>query len=122
MDIGNRLRQLREAKGLSQGAIEKRTGLLRCYVSRVECGHTVPTLDTIERWAMALDVFLWEVFAEAEASSEPTRPEPLTPYEKRLFALLKKIGETDRALFMSVANKLAYRRGVNGRKKRARHR
>jgi transcriptional regulator with XRE-family HTH domain len=107
MDICKRLRQLREAKGLSQGAIEKRTGLLRCYVSRVECGHTVPTLETVERWAMALDLFLWEVFAEAEVPSESPQAEPLTPYEKRLLGLLKKIGERDRALFISVASKMA---------------
>lgn len=33
---GDRLRALREEKELSQGDIEKRTGLLRCYISPVE--------------------------------------------------------------------------------------
>jgi transcriptional regulator with XRE-family HTH domain len=42
MIIGVRLRELREQKQFSQGDIEKRTGLLRCYISRVENGHTVP--------------------------------------------------------------------------------
>jgi hypothetical protein len=40
--IGDRLRAVREAKNLSQDDIEERTGLLRCYISRVENGHTVP--------------------------------------------------------------------------------
>jgi hypothetical protein len=62
-----------------------------------------------------LDVFPWEVFAGAEAPSEPTQPEPPTPYEKRLFGLLKKIGGRDRALFMSVANKMAAQERQNGR-------
>ncbi len=53
--IHERLRELREAKNLSQGDIEKRTGLLRCYTSRVENGHTVPSLDTSEKYAGALD-------------------------------------------------------------------
>ena len=48
MVIGDRLKTLREAKDLSQGDIEQRTGLLRCYVSRVENGHTVPSLETLE--------------------------------------------------------------------------
>ena len=56
MNIGTRFRELRAAKGLSQGHIEKRTGLFRCYVSRVECGHTVPSLETLEKWAKALDL------------------------------------------------------------------
>ena len=50
MVIGNRLKELRESKKLSQGDIEKRTGLLRCYISRVENGHTVPAIETLERW------------------------------------------------------------------------
>ena len=48
MLIGARLRQLREQKQMSQGDIEERTGLLRCYVSRVENGHTVPSLETLD--------------------------------------------------------------------------
>lgn len=49
MDIGNRLRSVREEKNLSQGDIEERTGLLRCYISRVENGHTVPAIVTLEK-------------------------------------------------------------------------
>lgn len=55
MLVGDRLRALREQKNLSQGHIEKRTGLLRCYVSRVENGHTVPSIETLEKWSRALD-------------------------------------------------------------------
>jgi transcriptional regulator with XRE-family HTH domain len=54
--ISDRLRSIREEKSLSQGDIEKRTGLLRCYVSRVENGHTVPAVETIEKFARALEV------------------------------------------------------------------
>jgi transcriptional regulator with XRE-family HTH domain len=55
MVIGERLKAVRESKKLSQGHIEKATGLLRCYVSRVENGHTVPSIDTLEKWSRALD-------------------------------------------------------------------
>ncbi len=55
MIIGDRLRALREEKKLSQGDIEKRTGLLRCYISRVENGHTVPAIETLEKLARALE-------------------------------------------------------------------
>jgi len=56
--IGERLRVLREQKNLSQGDIEKKTGLLRCYVSRVENGHTVPSVETLEKFARALEVLM----------------------------------------------------------------
>jgi transcriptional regulator with XRE-family HTH domain len=66
MQISQRLKELREAKKFSQGTIETRTGLLRCYVSRVENGHTVPTVDTLEKLARALEVPLYEIFHDGE--------------------------------------------------------
>jgi transcriptional regulator with XRE-family HTH domain len=56
MIIGDHLREMREAKQLSQGDMEKRTGLFRCYISRVENGHTIPAIETIEKFARALEV------------------------------------------------------------------
>ena len=64
MIISDRLRQLREDKKLSQGDIEKRTGLLRCYISRVENGHTVPAIETLEKLARALEVPMYQLFYE----------------------------------------------------------
>ena len=75
MQIGQKLRELREAKEFSQGVIEKRTGLLRCYVSRVENRQTAPSVDTLEKWARALEVPLYKLFHDGE--------EPL-PKTKRL--------------------------------------
>jgi len=66
MIIGDRLRALREHKNISQGDIEKRTGLLRCYISRVENGHTVPSIETIEKMARALEVPMYQIFYEGE--------------------------------------------------------
>jgi transcriptional regulator with XRE-family HTH domain len=67
MDIGDRLRSLREAKNISQGTIEQRTGLLRCYISRVENGHTVPAVKTLAKFARALDVNLYELLYDGDA-------------------------------------------------------
>ncbi|MFZ0980038.1 MAG: helix-turn-helix transcriptional regulator [Candidatus Acidiferrales bacterium] len=66
MIIGDRLRELREQKQLSQGDVEKRTGLLRCYISRVENGHTVPAIETLEKLARAMEVPLYEIFYDGE--------------------------------------------------------
>ena len=62
MLLGDRLRSIRETKQMSQGDVQKRTGLLRCYLSRVECGHTVPSIETLEKWAAALEVPMYELF------------------------------------------------------------
>jgi transcriptional regulator with XRE-family HTH domain len=123
MLIGERLRQLREQKGLSQGDVEEATGLLRCYISRVEHGHIVPSLGTLERFAAALDVPLYRLFYTGEG----TPPTPnLTPRktleelaedpgasgsEARFLLTLKgvigKIPESHRPFFVDFARKLA---------------
>ena len=66
MIIGDQLRAMREEKQLSQGDIEKRTGLLRCYISRVENGHTVPAIETLEKMARALEVPMYRLFYDGE--------------------------------------------------------
>jgi len=71
MLIGERLRTLREEKGLSQGDVEKRTGMLRCYTSRVENSHTVPSLETLEKFARALEVSPLSVLLRGEKGPHP---------------------------------------------------
>jgi transcriptional regulator with XRE-family HTH domain len=66
MNVGQRLRSIREEKGLSQGDIERRTGLVRCYISRVENGHTVPVVETLEKLAQALEMPLYQFLYDGE--------------------------------------------------------
>lgn len=80
MLIGDRIRTLRQMQGLTQGDIEQRAGLLRCYTSRVENGHTVPSLETIEKIARALNIPLYQVFYDGE---KPPEIDPLTSDRRR---------------------------------------
>jgi transcriptional regulator with XRE-family HTH domain len=121
MVIADRLRQLRESKNLSQGDIEKRTGLLRCYISRVENGHTVPAIETLEKLARALEVPLYQLFYDGE--EPPKLPNLLkrktsadiawgsngkhARYLHKLRRCLSKAGEGDRKLIMAMAQKIA---------------
>ncbi len=68
MQIGQKLREIREAKNLTQGDIQQRTGLLRCYTSRVENGYTVPTVETLEKYAKALEVPLYRIFYDGKGT------------------------------------------------------
>jgi transcriptional regulator with XRE-family HTH domain len=71
MEIGPRLRELREGKHLTQGDIENKTGLLRCYISRVEKGHTIPNVETLEKFARALKIPLYRLFTDRETANVP---------------------------------------------------
>lgn len=121
MFIGERLRELREAKNLSQGDIEKRTGLLRFYTSRVENGHTVPSVETLEKYARALEVPMYRLFYEGRGKPKapPLAPEITergrggrkTARDFRLFVrLLARTKEGDRALLMAMAQQMASRK------------
>ena len=121
MVIGDRLRELREHKKLSQGDIEHRTGLLRCYVSRVENGHTVPAVETLEKFARALEVPVYQLFYDGE--EPPKLPNILkrkssgeiawgsegkdAKFLNKLRRLLGKANENDRKLILYTLQKMA---------------
>ncbi len=110
MNIGQRLRELRESKGLSQGHIQERTGLLRCYISRVECGHTNPTIETVEKWAKALGLELYQVFYLGEGElQEPETAEVDRPgtEQQKLLKVFDKLVAGDRTLLRALARTLA---------------
>ena len=124
MIIGDRLRAVREGKKLSQGDIEKRTGLLRCYISRVENGHTVPAIETLEKMARAFEVPLYQLFYDGEEPPAlPNLPKRRTAdeiawgssgKEARVLALfrrqLSRMGDDDRRLLLCLAQKMAQKR------------
>lgn len=82
MLIGDRLKEIRESKKLSQGQLQDRTGLLRCYISRVENGHTTPAIETLEKMARALEVPMYALFYDGE---NPPAPPPRAPADKSGF-------------------------------------
>lgn len=115
MDIGTRLRELREAKEFSQGDIEKRTGLLRCYISRVECGHTVPSLETLEKWARALDLELYQLFFVGKGEPEALKPPEgslVSREERKLLEIFRKRDRQDKQLILSLVREMASRTGA----------
>jgi transcriptional regulator with XRE-family HTH domain len=119
--IGERLRALREEKKFSQGEVEKRTGLLSCYISRVENGYTVPAVETLEKFARALEVPMYQLFYDGEEPPKlPNLPKRKSTngiewaskgrdarwlYQFR--RLLGRTEESDRKLLMFMAQKMA---------------
>ena len=126
MVIGDRLRALREQKNFSQGDIEEKTGLLRCYVSRVENGHTVPSVETLEKFARALEAPIYQLYYDGE--EPPKLPNLLkrksaddilwgstgkdARWLQKLRRLLGRTEESDRKILMFMAQKMAKRKAV----------
>ena len=124
MIIGNRLRELREVKNLSQGDIEKRTGLLRCYISRVENGHTVPAIETLEKMAQALELPLYHLMYDGDKvpeapiviASNSDKPQwglgrKDSNYFRKLRRVLAKMKSDDRKLLLHMVQKMAHGNG-----------
>lgn len=120
--IGERIRQLRIEKGLSQGDIEKASGLPTCYISRVERGYTVPSLRNLERFASALDVPFYKLFCNRdgdpascqtprrtleELADDAGHPGAEARLLLRLRGLARKMTDADRAFFIEVVSRLS---------------
>jgi len=109
-NIGATIRAYRQQKGMSQGDIEKRTGLLRCYLSRVENGHTVPSLETLQKIAYALDLHLAQFFSDEVVSREMS-PLRLSEDEIRFLTQIQRysarLSENDRKLLLAMVKKFA---------------
>src|SRR5258708_37015625 len=122
MIIGDRLRGLREAKNLSQGDIEKRTGLVRPYISRIENNHTVPAIETLEKMARALEIPMYQLFYDGDEPPKlPNLPKRKTDEDlwgssgkdarflNKLRRLLGKAADNDGRLVIHMAQKMARR-------------
>jgi len=114
--LGMRLRALREQKGFSQGDIEERTGLLRCYISNVEHSHTVPSVDTLDRIARALEVPLHSLFCDGSKARLRIpqllrKANPRSEEDRRLLRLLRKhvryLNDQHRSLLLFLARTMA---------------
>jgi len=124
MIIGDRLRDLREARHLSQGDIEKRTGLLRCYISRVENGHTVPSIETLQKIARAVEVAMYQLFYDGDKPPQiPSALKASNQKQKddwasrgkglRMFTRIRRamsrMTEADRKLLAHMAQRMSQR-------------
>lgn len=112
MNIGETIRGYRLQKGMSQGDIEKRTGLLRCYLSRVENGHTIPSLDTLAKIAAAMDIPLAQFFNDhaVETTNGKNLPQ-WSEDEVRFLTQFRRyssnLNDSDRKLVLAMVKKLA---------------
>jgi transcriptional regulator with XRE-family HTH domain len=123
ISVGTKIREIRQRKGLSQGDIEHATGLLRCYTSRVENGHTVPSLETLAKFATALQIPMYEIFYSNDGGSARKDMGPRKSLEElaegdskesmdarfllKLKTLLAHISDSDRQMLLTMARKLA---------------
>ncbi len=112
MNIGETIRTFRLQKGMSQGDIEKRTGLLRCYLSRVENGHTIPSLDTLSKIAGAMEVPLSQFFSDGAHHNNGSHNLPqLSDDEVRFLSQIRRysssLNDSDRKLVLAMVKKMA---------------
>lgn len=124
MLVGARLRELRRSKKLTQADIHERTGLLSCYISRVENGHTVPSIETLQKLAGALRIPLYQIFYIEESPERPKVPQARNDKLwgcsrrdarnlNRFCGFFSQMEEPFQDFLMSVAARMSRRRAEN---------
>ena len=109
LQIGQRIRQLRTERGLSLGDIERSTGLLGVYVSRVEHGRSSPSLETLERLAAAFGIPLHDFFREPSKQETAADPDAEDRLLSHLRFYLRQLSAADQERVMDLAERLAGR-------------
>jgi transcriptional regulator with XRE-family HTH domain len=109
INIGATIREFRLQRNMSQGDIEKRTGLLRCYLSRVENGHTVPSLETLQKIAASLEMPLSQFFSDEpiKESYGLTLGEDDIRFLTQIQRYAANLSESDRKLLLAMIRKFA---------------
>jgi len=111
MNIGDTIRRFRLKRGLSQGDIERRSGLLRCYLSRVENGHTTPSLDTLAKIASAMDTSVGELLASSSGEPGSRMELQLSEQESRFLNSVRRyspnLNDSDKKLVLAMVKKMA---------------
>ncbi|MFB3917855.1 MAG: helix-turn-helix domain-containing protein [Terriglobales bacterium] len=109
MNIGETIRNFRLQKGMSQGDIEKRTGLLRCYLSRVENGHTIPSLDTLAKIAAAMEINLAQFFEDRSENGAnlPQLSDEQVRFMNQIRRYSAGLNDSDRRLVLTMVKKMA---------------
>ena len=86
-NIGHRIRQLRESRGMTQSQLQARSRVSRSYLSRIESGQMTPSLGTLEKISEALGVGLNRFFipeSNGEALLEDPFIQGLRPFLRQL--------------------------------------
>ena len=110
MNIGETIRNFRLQRSMSQGDIEKRTGLLRCYLSRVENGHT-PVPRHARQNCRSHGSALSQFFSEGSNSNGHKGLPQLSDDEVRFLSQMRRyavnLNDSDRKLVLAMVKKMA---------------
>ena len=107
LNLGESIRKIRQARGISQGEMQKRTGILRSYLSRVENGHTVPSFATLQRLAGAMDVTLSDFFSADGKTGAATGTGEGGEYLRELRSLLPQLSPEQRSQLLESVKQMA---------------
>ena len=108
----NEFENIARSEGLvTEGDVERATEMLRAYLSTVEHGNIVPSLETIERFSAVLGVPIHELFLSVSAENgEQMHGKHEDPSFALLSGYVRNMNVADRQLLMSLAGHLSQRK------------
>lgn len=83
-EIGNKIRALRETRGMKKGTLATKAGVAQSYIPDLENGIKCPTVETLDAICFALGITLADFFAENNDAKLIDRVSALTEKQKQL--------------------------------------
>ena len=115
LQVAGQVREIRRARHLSQRQLAGRMQVPRTYISKIENGKAIPTLGSLERLAVALDVDLCQLVRDARSRRDEEVAAILAdPFLAEVAALLPHLSPMHRMLFSG-----AVRDAATGRRRSA---
>ena len=99
LQVAGQVREIRRARHLSQRQLASRMQVPRTYISKIENGKAIPTLGSLERLAMALEVEVSHLVRDSRSRREEEVASILAdPFLAEIAALLPHLDSLHRTL------------------------
>lgn len=100
LSLGEKIKQLRQEKGLSQMLLEKKSGVNSKLLSKYENGRIIPTADTLRKIAEGLDISADYLIFDNAPKNGLSRINDLDLFEK--FMEVERMDAENRTMIKSL--------------------
>ncbi len=108
IDVARAVRDIRHSRGMSQRQLAGRMQVPRTYISKIENAKAMPTLSSLERLAVALDVDICALLRDARSRRQAeTNAIMSDPFLAEIATLASHLDGFQKSMFLNHVREMA---------------